>query len=112
MKSKIKNLQPLNLNAYNIEKWMETTLFESGFDVDVVGLTISSVRQQVKSACEFYLRYRDNPELLAKEHPEFHIISEILEAIKMINSECKALSYYNRELFKFTFSDVLKEEEK
>jgi len=27
--------------------------------------------ERVKSACEFYLRYKDNPELLIEEHPEY-----------------------------------------
>jgi len=28
------------------------------------------LKQRIKSACEFYLRYKDNPSLLVKEHPE------------------------------------------
>ncbi|MGQ4892954.1 MAG: hypothetical protein ACP6IP_10815 [Candidatus Njordarchaeia archaeon] len=28
-------------------------------------------KESIKSACEFYLRYKDNPELLIKEHPEY-----------------------------------------
>jgi len=28
-------------------------------------------KQRIKSKCEFYLRYKDNPELLIKEHLEY-----------------------------------------
>jgi len=32
---------------------------------------IPEIKQHIKSACEFCLRYKDNPELLVKEYPEY-----------------------------------------
>ena len=29
------------------------------------------IKKRIKSACEFYLKYKDYPELLIKEHPEY-----------------------------------------
>ena len=31
---------------------------------------LQEIKHRIKSACEFFLRYRDKPELLIKEHPE------------------------------------------
>ena len=48
------------------------------------------LKQRIKSACEFYLRYKDKPELLMKEHPEY---KKEVENIKWIPNpyfeECK-----------------------
>jgi len=38
--------------------------------------------EDVKSACGFYLRYKDKPELLIKEHPEYK------KEIEKINNIC------------------------
>ena len=35
--------------------------------------------EKIKRACEFFLRYKDNPELLIKEHPEY---KEAVEKIR------------------------------
>ena len=49
------------------------------------------VKQRINSACEFYLKYKDNPELLVKIK------------IKNVNA-------YNEWLFKLAFKEVLKNE--
>ena len=32
---------------------------------------VNYFKYKLKSACKFYLRYKDNPDLLIKEHPEY-----------------------------------------
>jgi len=49
--------------------------------------------KDIKSACDFYLRYRSNPELMWKEHPEYRY-NEL---------------GYNDWLFKLAFKDIFKE---
>jgi len=70
-----------------------------------------------KSACKFYLRYKDKPELLVKEHPEYK--KELSETINLNylkefpNNKRAwfiALDRYNEWLFKLAFKDVLEEE--
>jgi len=77
----------------------------------------------IKSACMFYLRYMDKPELLIKEHPEYleelkkkcmPQVEEILSCIKLqvkTDKEVFVVCYedYNKWLFKLAFKDVLKE---
>jgi len=73
----------------------------------------------IKSACEFFLRYKDNPKLLIKEHPEYK--KYIKEAWKWAFKEPnKNIHYskqdildvyrsYNEWLFKLAFKSVLEE---
>jgi len=48
---------------------------EEDFD-QVVNLTLKFVKQRIREACEFYLRYKDNPGLLLKEHSKLEKISD------------------------------------
>jgi len=89
------------------------------------------IKQRLKSACEFYLRYKDNPELLVEEHPEYEdelyeITAESEELIKEFGLDESGefiKSYgatpvpvekelkldddeYNEWLFKLAFKDV------
>ena len=32
---------------------------------------LEEIKHRIRKACEFYLRYKDKPELLVKEHPEY-----------------------------------------
>jgi len=76
-----------------------------------------NVIEDIKSACEFYLRYKDNPELLLEEYPEYE------EKVKEIEKEAYQkefymefvknyfLEKYNEWLFKLAFKDVLEEGE-
>ena len=67
-------------------------------------------KEDIKSACEFYLRYKDKPELLVKEHPELSISEEHFPyPLKKISMPIK---HYNKWLFKLTFKDIFKEEKK
>jgi len=92
------------------------------------------IKQHIKSACEFYSRYKDNPELLIKEHIEFKTAIEKLFNIegKLRNDGTitrdipeefdypkiplsKSIYYdykkYNKWLFKLAFKSVFEEEE-
>ena len=65
------------------------------------------IENLIKSACEFYLKFKDNPELLIEEHPEY-------EAVIKDKFELKIPHYgwlfveYNEWLFKLAFRSVLK----
>ncbi len=79
--------------------------------------------EDIKSACEFYLRYKDNPELLIKEHPEYSNC-EVSKSIGTLKSLIEYQKWdtggeideilldekeYNEWLFKLAFKDVLGE---
>jgi len=99
----------------------------------IIEITIYRIKQQIKSACKFYLRYKDKPELLVKEHPELKTLIEKLFDIegKLRNDGTilrnildkfglskitlsKSIYYdhkkYNEWLFKLTFKDVFEDE--
>ena len=63
--------------------------------------------EDVKSACEFYLKYFNNPKLLIKEHPKYK-----KEFEKFFTSYEILLKEYNKWLFKLTFKPVFKKSSK
>ena len=68
----------------------------------------SEVLEDVKSACEFYLRYMDHPYKLKKDHPE--LAEEIEEVIKITletTPEEDGWSYYNKWFFKYVFKNFI-----
>jgi len=86
---------------------------------------LSCARQGIKSACEFYLRYKDNPNgffyspyqnlidskemyLLIFELVRYSVLSKLPP--KKIEGIMLKLQKYNDWLFKLAFKDVLKEE--
>lgn len=79
------------------------------------------IKQRIKTACEFYLRYKNKPELLMEEHPEYkkqceYFIHEIEMAsigeFEPTHGELAHLMDYNEWLFKLTFKAVLDDETK
>jgi len=69
---------------------------------------IDVIRQRLKSACDFFLRYKDNPELLMKEHPEY--VDALLDNgfIWEDGSVDKHRTHiYNDWLFRLAFKPVL-----
>jgi len=58
------------------------------------------IKQRLKSACEFYLMYKDNTSLLLKEHSKFE------EWWKYPNNMFD-YNKYNEWLFRLAFKDVL-----
>lgn len=87
------------------------------------------IKQRIKSACEFYLRYKDRPDLLLSEHPEYKKevkgLNEIKDAtlidlfriakeednMNLGMSILGLLNDYNDWLFKLAFKDILEVEE-
>jgi len=101
---------------------------ELGFPLDRVAGNINRMMwnnmsewfiERIKSACEFYLRYKDNSELLIKEHPELKseldknyenysmatmkaVFGIYADKVKIVKEE------YNEWLFKLAFRGVVK----
>jgi len=67
------------------------------------------IKQRIKSACEFYLKYKDNPELFSKE--QYKIKWERYRDIGCLVWVKKMWINYNEWLFKLAFKEVLKNEE-
>ena len=73
------------------------------------------IKRRLKSACDFYLRYKNKPELLVKEHPEIvkKKIQEEKKFFKFYSEEnfiiwgYKDNIEYNEWLFKLAFKGVL-----
>ncbi|RLE69129.1 MAG: hypothetical protein DRJ34_01510 [Thermoprotei archaeon] len=95
---------------------------------------LEEIKQRIKAACEFYLRYLDNPELLIREHIVFKTAIEKLFNIegKLRNDGTitrdipeefdypkiplsKSIYYdykkYNKWLFKLAFKSIFEEKE-
>jgi len=72
----------------------------------IIDKTIKEIKQCIKSACVFYLRYMDNPELLFKEQKEYW------KKYKHHLKFGKTADNYEEWLFKLAFKDVLEGERK
>jgi len=82
-------------------------------------LNLRFVKQQIKSACEFYLKYKDNPGLFIHEFPMYK--SEFVRKCIAINLPEERLwlsdgtvadkNKYNEWLFKLAFKSVLEGDE-
>jgi len=67
---------------------------------------LDDVEKRVESACEFYLKYRDNPELLMKEVPKYEL--EVMAKFFVGYGTNKKIVVfdilaYNKWLFKLAF---------
>jgi len=115
MKQKTKNPQPLDLEEVyeQIKKWAikEGAVSYEGATIQIfptpkelVKKTITKIKQRLKSACEFYLRYKDKPELLNREKK----ILELKKLLKKLKRQKKdiieILDKYNEWLFKLAFN--------
>ena len=127
---KTKQLQPLKKTIYNIitknGKVVLTEVGKSKEEGDAIVLNVYK-KEDIKSACEFYLRYKDKPELLKKEFPtslkvgkkEFGAEDELNNFLRIIKEKITFLQgfeieifkqKYNDWLFKLAFKDVLENE--
>ena len=88
--------------------------FPFGEDEEIVKLaikrTINEIKQRLKSVCEFYLRYKDDPNLLIAEHPEYkESIGECMaltspgDRIWLFDATVISREKYNNWLFKLAF---------
>ena len=70
--------------------------------------------ERIKSACDFYLMYKDNPELLIEEYPKYRkkvdsFYETETELFPYETNRCVFLNEkYNEWLFKLAFKGVLK----
>jgi|GEM_PF-2770731 len=71
-----------DFDAENWQKFWEE--YKKAPIVEDIKLILDIIRQRIKSACEFYLKYKDKPELLLKEHPN---LKEEIERIIQKNEK-------------------------
>ncbi len=79
----------------------------------------NEVNPIIKSACEFYLKYEDNPDLLFEDAFDITKNSDDFVQIKLdaerwidkVKKDKERYNEYNEWLFKLTFKDVLKKTE-
>ena len=76
------------------------------------------IKNQIKSACEFYLKYKDKPKLLGRDYPLFidkidEIYRRHIEAEEALGPNLRPnntfIDEYNEWLFKEAFKSVLGE---
>jgi len=76
---------------------------------EIILYTHKILKQRIKKACNFYDRYRDKPELLIKEHPEY--LSDVVKIcgytpinVYPTKYKIKPNKGYDEWLFKLTFN--------
>jgi len=71
---------------------------------------IEVVKQRIKSACEFYLKYKDNPLLLIKDFPSYEkYVSNFVKNYTELKDKTLikfGFKKYNEWLFKLSFKPV------
>ncbi|RLE44269.1 hypothetical protein DRJ22_06090 [Candidatus Woesearchaeota archaeon] len=101
----------IDREGHNFPHYTTCKTCEADFE-EVVRFTIKYVKQRIRSACEFYLRYKDSPELLRIEQeiepPEQFREYYAESKIKNVSVVSWDLKQYNEWLFKLAFN--LKEE--
>ena len=98
------NPEPLNgkYECYGQNLWWDK-LAKQRLSTDA-----SEVLEDVKLACEFYLKYFDKPHKLKEDYPEIaDEVDEIINETIEMTPEEDGWSYYNKWLFKLAFKDVL-----
>ena len=74
------------------------------------------IKQRLKSACELYLQYKDNPELFVKELPEYREeVDKIWYKYKQLKPSLHSakedfMREYNDWLFHLVFKSVLEDD--
>jgi len=115
--------KPLDLDEFMI--WIEKKqdeMYEKNGVIDIDELNeaiINEIKQRIRAACKFYLKYKDKPELLGKDHPLFIDKIDKMYRRRIEAEEALGPNYrpsrtltneYNERLFKEVFKDVLEEE--
>ena len=100
------NPEPLNgkYECYGQNLWWDK-LAKQRLSTDA-----SEVLEDVKLACEFYLRYKDNPKLLISEHKKYYddVVGNFFRSFDSKTlEEYYDIDKYNEWLFKLAFKDVL-----
>jgi len=112
--------KPLNLDSEEIEeliahklKNLDTVIINVDEVPDIrtaIRVTTEEIKQRINFACEFYRKYRDNPELLAKEHPELECKIRPKKYYLWYWFDAYKMKKYSDWLFKLAFKEVLKNE--
>ena len=99
----VKNIQETTLNK---------DIFAHGIIFVFIRELIDDIEQRLKSACEFWLRYKDNPKLFSEE--QFKIRWEYYSDLGYLvwNMNRKQWENYNEWLFRLAFKDVFEVEKK
>jgi len=107
------------INLDELQKEIHKIIEEATGIKQVTSRIMLLMRQSIKDACEFYLKYKDNPELFIKEFPMYK--SEFVRKCLTINLPEERLwlsdgtvadkNKYNEWLFKLAFKDFIKGDE-
>ena len=103
---------------YKEEKLVDTKEEAIELAFSLINEVIDKIKQKVKSACEFYLRYKNEPVLLVEDFPELErdvVLNSIVnlggkgENFFFKNEGLRKISLekYNEWLFRLAFRDVL-----
>jgi len=107
-------------NLRDIEEYIDAADF-SGWLASII---IKRLKTRLKSACEFYLEWRNDPKLFINWYEDKKKVDELLKFLEhhfgdewydnYDNEPCvkeKIVSKYNEWLFKLAFKDVLGDKE-
>ena len=106
--------QPLDLEDVH-EKVFRQIKRDDVFNRDglikaTIVVTEDEILQRLKSACEFYLKYKDKPLLLWEEEGfllhELNITKELWDIMGKLDDKEWTINDYNDWLFKLAFKDV------
>ncbi|MHC1583140.1 MAG: hypothetical protein ACXQTM_00650 [Methanosarcinales archaeon] len=104
------------------EKWdtaVYTTVWEALWeDYSWVKAKLEMMKQRIKSACELYLKYKDNPMLLVRDWDDewntgFRDVFEFVDRFSYWTGKNKKAwkrKQYNEWLLNFAFSNVMRDE--
>ena len=110
MKPKPSNLEEVADRIIKELSVVKTVGESEGLQYAIKANIVFFVKKYLKSACEFYLRYKDKPTLLLKEHPEYESTEFLVELDENFKEDFNDfMKKYNEWLFKLAFKDVLKE---
>jgi len=113
--------KPLNLREVDMRKAFDEWYFSRDFVPHGSMITnlcyqgfkkgIEYMKQHIKSACEFYLKYKDNPRLFVYENPKYieeinELLGENWKSIKSRKMNTLHNEIFNNWLFKLAFGDV------
>jgi len=116
---KMSESKPLDLDVLKAvleeiyRKKLEAGISQKAYDryYEIIKITINEIKQRIKEACMFYLRYKDNPKLLFKEKKlkQLFIKEEKLQPFMAQMIKYRYLKQYNEWLFKLAFMSVFEE---
>jgi len=108
---KIKEISNLlEMLAFSNLTYEERKELKETIETDIKSL-LNKIKQRIKEACEFYLKYKNNPSLLWKENTKYRKkLKKFGITKKWVSEDCDELydwEDYNEWLFKLAFGDVL-----